>query len=98
MHTPEFLYKGNKKYGKIRIKLTNYSYEDFKLAFEKVGIFDKKIIKKIKSEYTWHHMDDYDPITGECTMQLVLSDKHIMCFPHKGGPGLFEILFGIKRK
>jgi hypothetical protein len=26
--------------------------------------------------YTWHHLDDFNPATGECTMQLVKRDFH----------------------
>ena len=26
---------------------------------------------KAPKDYVWHHMDDFDPITGECTMQLI---------------------------
>jgi hypothetical protein len=27
-------------------------------------------------KYTWHHLDDFDPVTGECTMQLVKTEFH----------------------
>jgi hypothetical protein len=26
--------------------------------------------------YVWHHLDDFNPLTGECTMQLVRADVH----------------------
>ena len=34
--------------------------------------------------YTWHHLDDYDPVTGESTMQLVKTTDHIGSLPHTG--------------
>ncbi|WP_093670794.1 HNH endonuclease [Tenacibaculum sp. MAR_2009_124] len=55
-------------------------------------------MKKKPSGYTWHHMDDYDPITGECTMQLVNKKLHEWSCPHKGGAGLWMDLFRIVYK
>ena len=34
--------------------------------------------------YTWHHLDDYDPITGEAHFQLVKTSEHIKTIPHTG--------------
>jgi hypothetical protein len=35
---------------------------------------------KRKVKYTWHHLDDFDPIFGECTMQLVRQEAHTGIF------------------
>ncbi|MBY0349159.1 MAG: HNH endonuclease [Hydrotalea flava] len=42
------------------------------------------------SGYTWHHLDDFNPSTGECTMQLVKTDIHNMCKPHTGAVRQWE--------
>lgn len=34
--------------------------------------------------YTWHHLDDYDPLTNSGTMQLVETDAH-QGVSHNGG-------------
>ena len=36
------------------------------------------------ANYTWHHVEDYNPLTNRGTMQLVLSDVH-NSFNHRGG-------------
>ncbi|WGH74649.1 HNH endonuclease [Tenacibaculum tangerinum] len=103
LHNPEFLFNKDKRFGSIKIKVTGVDRDDFKLCneiAEKISPgFKSKISKGADKPdgYAWHHMDDYNPLTGECTMQLVLSDVHTSCFPHKGAPGLIELLFGIKR-
>ncbi len=40
--------------------------------------------------YTWHHLDDFDPATGESTMQLVKSSVHQGTIPHTGSVKQFE--------
>jgi hypothetical protein len=40
-------------------------------------------------DYTWHHLDDYDPITNTGTMQLVRTDTH-RANSHKGGVHQYE--------
>jgi hypothetical protein len=54
---------------------------DFELANIKAGFNGKTAPKFIDANgneipYVWHHLDDFDPVTGECTMQLVRSDAH----------------------
>lgn len=71
--------KGNEK-PIIKIKLTGSDYYDKKLAEELSGI----PLKDIEGKYTWHHLDDYDPVTNSCTMQLVEIDIHRSCNPHIG--------------
>ncbi|CAL2079835.1 HNH endonuclease [Tenacibaculum sp. 190524A05c] len=104
LHNPEFLFNSDKKFGKIKIKVTGVDSDDFRLCNEAVEKFMPGFTKKYvpngknkPNKYTWHHMDDYDPITGECTMQLVKTKIHTKCFPHKGAPGIIELFFGIAR-
>ena len=64
------------------------------MAFKKAGISDE-IAKKLDESYTWHHLDDFDPLTGECTMQLVDRKIHQISCPHIGGAGLYKAFMGI---
>ncbi len=44
-------------------------------------------------KYEWHHVDDLDPVTLECTMQLVLKTKHGP-ISHLGSVDFWKLLFG----
>tara|TARA_R110002073_G_scaffold313380_2_gene485273 strand:- start:41850 stop:42128 length:279 start_codon:yes stop_codon:yes gene_type:complete len=65
--------------------------KDFDMAFKKAGLSDKDI-KKIKEsgDWVWHHLDDYNPITNECTMQLVLDKIHTKSKSHLGGATMYK--------
>ena len=52
----------------VRFKLTGSYTEDGDAANALAGFTEKPI------NYTWHHLDDFDAITGEATLQLVQSD------------------------
>jgi hypothetical protein len=41
---------------------------------------------------TWHHLDDFDPSTGECTMQLVRENVHnrISGMAHSGAVAQYK--------
>ena len=99
LSTPQFLYRGDPKFGKIEIKLTGVDDLDFKSANIKSDIL-KEIPKDRNTPegYTWHHMDDYDPIKGTCTMQLVETKIHKLTATHTGGFGLLKRLFNVRRK
>jgi len=73
----------------VKIKLTGIRRFDDKLAYELAGI------KKNKN-YTWHHLDDYDPIDGTCTMQLVDKDVHRASIPHYGSVELIKKFLNIE--
>lgn len=74
----------------VKIKLTGHDNSDFKLANKLAG-FDGK-----PKDYTWHHLDDYDPIDGTCTMQLVEKDIHKASCPHYGGVKVLEDFLNFK--
>ena len=63
----------------VRIKYTGDYNQDFQAASQ-AGFGQNST----PSGYTWHHVDDYDPETGEGTMQLVNTDAH-QGIPHIGG-------------
>ncbi|PVV50992.1 MULTISPECIES: HNH endonuclease [unclassified Chryseobacterium] len=74
----------------VKIKLTGVDGSDFKLANKLAGL------KKKPTGYTWHHLDDYDPITGTCTVQLVDSEIHVASLPHYGGVKVLEEFLNFK--
>jgi hypothetical protein len=47
---------------------------------------------------TWHHLDDFNPITGECTMQLVESSVHqglgVQGMAHSGSVAQWKSYYG----
>jgi len=73
----------------VKIKLTGDRGKDFKAANEEAGFLEAGK-KSPDSDYTWHHFDDYDPVTNESTMQLAQSDAHEATFPHKGSCGQYD--------
>lgn len=68
--TPQFLYQKNEIEGVFKIKMSGDRDEDKRIA-NKIANLDKT-----PPGYTWHHLDDFDPVTGECTMQLVETAVH----------------------
>ena len=67
----KIIYEGNAKYANIKIKMSGMRSMDEKLANEAAGLIGTP------EGYTWHHLDDFDPVTGECTMQLVSEAVHM---------------------
>jgi hypothetical protein len=66
---------------------------DFTEAYKKAGLKESEV--KLKGKYTWHHLDDFNPATGESTMQLVTRSAHEASLPHKGSVSQFEQNFGL---
>ena len=58
----------------IRITMTGRRGGDFSNADQAMKRLFPTYTKP--TGYTWHHMDDFDPQTGTCTMQLVQSSAH----------------------
>ncbi len=48
---------------------------DFHEANKAAGLSDTYSYEAPRG-YVWHHMDDFNPLTGECSMQLVKSTAH----------------------
>jgi LAS superfamily LD-carboxypeptidase LdcB len=74
---------------------------DFELANIKAGFSGKTAPKFIDTSgneipFTWHHLDDFDPITGECTIQLVRSDAHtgVQGMTHSGSVSQYKVYNG----
>ncbi|MCH2229208.1 MAG: HNH endonuclease [Crocinitomicaceae bacterium] len=75
--------------GDVQITLGGSDTIDFRAANKAAGLCPKRACKTPKG-YTWHHLDDFDPRTGKCTMQLVKSEYHILTSPHIGGASLWS--------
>ncbi|MCA6436151.1 MAG: HNH endonuclease [Bacteroidetes bacterium] len=69
------IYNFNGSSAMTKIKYSSVRDVDFRIAFEKLGMSSDDI-KKIEDLYVWHHLDDWDPVSGEGTMQLVLKSLH----------------------
>jgi len=88
----------------VKIKMSGYRTSrngivgDFEAANIEAGFRGKNPPKFIDAngnqiQYTWHHLDDFNPITGECTMQLVRSDVHtgVQGMTHSGSVSQFKV-------
>ncbi len=83
----------------VKIKMTGSRYGDFKAANDITGyVNDSGNItgKSHPENYTWHHLNDYEPMTNTSTMQLVETSAHEVSFPHSGSVSQFEKHHGIK--
>ncbi len=88
--TPEHLFKdaAGKTYGDILIKMTGSRALDYEDALKVAGLSPADTVG-----YTWHHLDDFNPDTGTCTMQLVKSIIHKQV-DHTGAVRMWELLYG----
>ena len=59
----------------VQIRLTGDYDQDFEAA-SRAGFGQKSEPKFNGDTYVWHHLNDYNPVTGMATMQLVNRDAH----------------------
>ncbi|CAH0186176.1 RHS repeat-associated core domain-containing protein [Pseudomonas mediterranea] len=74
----------------VTIKMQGSRSRDFTQAFKEAGI-----PRSAKKDYTWHHVDDFDPKTGHTTMQLVKKSAHEATYPHGGSVAQYEKHFKV---
>ncbi|MFJ3485590.1 RHS repeat-associated core domain-containing protein [Pseudomonas sp. NPDC090202] len=74
----------------VTITMQGSRSRDFTQAYKEAGIK-----ASAADDYTWHHLDDFDPKTGKTTMQLVKTSAHEATFPHGGSVSQFEKHFGL---
>ena len=74
----------------VKIKMQGYRALDDTQAFNA-----SKIPRDVAGDYTWHHMSDFNPDTGDVTMQLVKRDIH-RSIAHDGGVSQFQRYSGTK--
>jgi len=85
----------------VKIQMQGSRYRDFKAANAQAGYKSTSGNFTGKSHpdgYTWHHVDDYDPVTNTSTMQLVETSAHEATYPHKGSVSQFEKHHGVSYK
>ncbi|QYX50268.1 HNH endonuclease [Pseudomonas tussilaginis] len=87
-----FPISGNQK-NIVTIQLQGSRGRDFTEAFKQAGL-TKAQVKRV-GKYTWHHLDDFDPMTGKGTMQLITQSAHEASLPHTGSVAQFEKHFGL---
>ena len=75
----------------VTIKMQGSRSRDFTQAYKEAGI-----PRSAKNLYTWHHVDDFDPKTGNTTMQLVRKSAHEATYPHSGSVAQYEKHFKVK--
>jgi RHS repeat-associated protein len=75
----------------VAITMQGSRQRDFTQAYQQSGIS-----KADATDYTWHHVDDFNPQTGETTMQLVKTSAHVESFPHTGSVSQFDNHFGVE--
>ena len=73
--------------------MTGSRESDFTKAFEAANI-PQNMRKAIRKNYVWHHVDDFNPLTNTCTMQLVRKDAHTATFPHRGSCAQYDAYYG----
>jgi RHS repeat-associated protein len=66
----------------VKIEYTGSRRQDFGAANRAGNI---GTTQQPPADYTWHHLDDYDPETNTGTMQLVKRTTHEATYPHIGG-------------
>lgn len=69
--------------------------KDAKKIYEKFGM-NKEMQKKLSKEYKIFYLDDFDPDTGECTVQLVKSKAANIVNKFAGAQAQFKSNTGIK--
>ena len=82
---------GDGQYNEVVIQMTGGRGTDFTASNRAAGITGGT-----PDGYTWHHVDDFNPQTGESTMQLVTTDAHKASIPHKGSVSQYEKAFGVE--
>ena len=79
----------------VKIEYTGSRRQDNKAANIIGGIGTTREVPK---GFTWHHLDDYDPVTNTGTLQLVRTRIHEFSNPHIGGVNQYEQFHGVTYK
>lgn len=79
----------------VTIEYTGSRRQDFGAANLAAGL---GTTQKPPEDYTWHHLDDYNPATNTGTMQLIETGAHEATYPHNGGVKQYQDATGRKYK
>jgi hypothetical protein len=83
----------------LNLEMTGSRRLDFKAANEAVGL--QSLVPSgadSPSGYVWHHVDNFNPLTGTATLELVERGAHNATIPHRGSVYQWEQLNGIPYK
>jgi hypothetical protein len=72
--------------------VTGSRKKDYELANEEGGFANRP------KGYIWHHVDDFDPQTGESSLELIKEGAHVATYPHAGSVAQYEKHHGIRYK
>ncbi|CAM3139260.1 HNH endonuclease [Flavobacterium frigoris] len=82
----------------VEITMTGNMRNDFKAANEAAGFssFGYDAPKRGDIQFTWHHLDDFNPVTGKVTAQLVDQSAHtkVVGMGHSGGVAQYKMFNG----
>jgi RHS repeat-associated protein len=79
----------------VSIELQGSRSRDFTLAYKEAGFTPAEAAAAKRAGYTWHHVRNYDPVTGRSDMQLVLRTTHEATYPHAGSAEQFAKAHGV---
>jgi len=93
--TPHLYPAGEGQSNTVKIEYTGSRRQDFGAANQASGV---GTTQKPPDDYSWHHVNDYDPATNTGTMQLVETAAHEATYPHNGGVKQYQDATGRKYK
>lgn len=79
----------------VPIEYSGSRRKDFGAANKAAGV---GTTQKPPDGYTWHHLDDYNPVDNTGTMQLIKREAHEATYPHVGGVSQYEKATGNEYK
>ena len=93
LSSKDFVYQSStgKTFLHRKIKMTGSRELDYKAAIEVYA--QDGLDPSDLAGFTWHHLDDFDPETGTCTMQLVKFVFHDS-IEHTGAVKMWELFYG----
>lgn len=74
----------------VKIRLTGSRRSDFARANKEAGLTDTP------PGYAWHHADDFDPQSGEASLELIKQSAHLATLPHAGSVAQYVKHHGVK--
>jgi hypothetical protein len=80
----------------VEITMTGTRSKDFELATRLANLVDKVPDgANAPQGYVWHHVDNFDPLSGRATLELIQRDAHIATLPHIGSVRQYESYYRV---
>jgi YD repeat-containing protein len=78
----------------VEITMTGSRIKDFEAANRLANLLDRiPDSANAPKDYVWHHVDDFDPLTGRTTLELIRRDAHRAVIPHSGSVRQYEVYY-----